>query len=324
MFLPLLLMLGVSAPSFQAASASTDLASLIRNLPAEAAQAKDPSPVEPLADRLAEAPLQEVEANLPALIALTESSNDRTRSFAELSLLGVEGMAGKSPHFDSERIKLLSPYAARLIPHLFDPSTLGATVILLSNLASVRPLPPDLLRLLTNALADPRSTQPLPLPPSQLPRPKMIVGPAIVDILLRAGATFHLDSTTHITEGSDSAEVQQAILRFLRRPDQTDSSIGQTIHVMALAQPQNPKLNADLLRFLDSKDPTVQMEMLRNLTRLTFTPADFANAKAHLSNMVSDPATSSEFRTVANTILPCWDNNRHHLCQDISNAVNVK
>jgi hypothetical protein len=314
MLLPLFFMLAVGGSPFQAVPVATDLASLIRNLPAEVAQAKDSLVAESIANRLADAPLQEVEANLPALIALIESSDDKTRGFAELSLLGLEGMAGTSPHIDVERTKLLLPYTGRLVPHLFDSYTFGITGILLSNLAYARPMPPDFIPLLADALADPRSTQPLPLPPSKMPSSEVIAGPAIVDILLRAGATFHLDPTTHITEGSDSPEAQQIILRFLHRSDQTGSSISQTIRAIGLAKPQNPELNADLLQLLDSKDPAIQMEILRNLPRFT-SPANFANAKVHLSNMLSDPAMSFEFRTLANTILSCWDNDQHYICQ---------
>jgi hypothetical protein len=66
-----------------------------------------------------------------------------------------------------------------------------------------------------------------------------------VGILLVAGASFYADPVTHITEGSDTEEVQQAILRFLHRSDQTSRTIAATIRTIALAQPQNPNLNDD-------------------------------------------------------------------------------
>lgn len=141
------------------------------------------------------------------------------------------------------------------------------------------------------------------------------MGAGVAGILLNAGASFHLDPVTHITEGSDTEEVQQAILRFLRRPDQTFQSIAQTIRIIALAQPQNPSLNDDLLRFLDSDDSMLRMELLRNLTRLTFSQTASTSAKAHIAQMISGTSTSNEFRTTANAILLCWDNNRHHPCQ---------
>jgi hypothetical protein len=184
-----------------------------------------------------------------------------------------------------------------------------------------------MLPLLFYALDDPRSTKPLPPlqnQPDRSSKSDIYVGPGIVAILLNSGATFYRDPVTHITEGSDTAEVQHAILLFLHRSDQTNRSITQTIQAIALAQPQNPELNADLLRLLDSDDSMVRVEMLQSLPRLTFAPADFAEAKAHVTRMASDPAASSEFRTTANTILPCWDNDRHHACQYMQNSVNVR
>jgi hypothetical protein len=60
----------------------------------------------------------------------------------------------------------------------------------------------------------------------------------------------------------------------------------------------------------------VRMELLRNLTRLTFSQTAFTSAKAHIAQMVSEPSTSTEFRTTASAILLYWDNNRHHPCQE--------
>lgn len=280
-------------------------------------------PTVKLSESLTNAPLNEVERNLPALIALTESSDDRTRTFAELSLLGVEGMAGDSPRIDTERSKLLLPYLDRFPPRLFDAATAAPAILLLNTFAAIRPLAPGILPLLTHALDDPRSTQPLLSPQHTPDSPGFIVGPDIVYILLQAGATFHLDPATHIIEGSDSPEIQQIIRRFLHRSDQTSRSISETIHTLALAQPQNPELNADLLRFLDSDDPALRLAILNDLPRLTFPPSDFAAAKEHLKSLASDPAASPQFRATAQTILGCWNNDRHHDCIYVPDAVNV-
>jgi hypothetical protein len=146
---------------------------------------------------------------------------------------------------------------------------------------------------LIRALDDPKSTQPLPSPKD--PEDKI-----------------YADPVTHISEGSSMPEAQQAVRRFLHRSDQTATSIAQTIRTIALAQPQNPELNDDLVRFLDSSEPVVRMALLTNLPRITFSPATFAATKTHLVQLASDPSASSEFRTAANTIIACWDNDRHH------------
>lgn len=317
--LPLLLVtyLGMSVAAFQSAATPPDLASLIRALPT-AAKLNDPTTIVNLSKALGDVPLKTVETALPALIDLTESPESRTRFHAVVSLIGLEGVDANPPRFDTERLRLLLPYVPRLAPRLFDPATAGACYLVFNSLAHIRPVSPDLSRVLLQALDDPRSTR--PLPPlkdvqNSLPPTEDSMGAGIVAALLSAGASFHLDPVTHITEGSDTEEVQQAILRFLHRPDQTSRTIAETIRTIALAQPQNPNLNDDLLRFLDSDDPAVRMELLRNLTRLSFSQAAFASAKAQVAQMVSDPSTSNEFRTTASAILLCWDNNRHHSCQ---------
>ncbi len=138
-----LLLIAASSALFQAASNSPDLASLIRDLPAKAADGTDPTPVVQPAEKLGAAPLQEVEANLPVLIALTETSDDRTRSFAVFSLMGMEGMSGNPPNrMDKEKIKLLLPYTSRLAPRLFDPATAAAAILILNPMAGMRPLSP--------------------------------------------------------------------------------------------------------------------------------------------------------------------------------------
>jgi hypothetical protein len=126
-----------------------------------------------------------------------------------------------------------------------------------------------------------------------------------VAVLLNAGVTFHFDPVTDITEGSDSPEVQQAILRFLHRSEHTNRSLAQTINTLADAQPQNPQLNADLLRLLDSSDPMLRVGLLQYLPRLTLPPTDFTTAEAYVAQMASDPSAWPEFRTTAKTILPC-------------------
>ena len=311
-------LLSTSISFGQSSTTPPDLPSLIRNLP-EAAAHHDPDGLVSLSEALAKTSLNDLQANLPALIALTESPNEFVRSFAVLSLAGLSEQPG--PGIDSQRRRLLVPYLSRLAPRLLDPATEAPAYFVFNSIASLRPLPTELLPILTRALDDPKSTQPLPSP--QGSQDKSYAGPGIAAILLLAGASFHAHPVTHITEGSSLPEAQQAVRGFLHRSDQTAPSIAQTIQMIALAQPQNPELNYDLVRFLDSSDPAVRMTLLTNLPRITFSPAIFSATKTHLGQLASDPSTSSEFRTAAHTILACWNNDRHHACQYIPNTVTV-
>jgi hypothetical protein len=305
----------------QSTPASTNLFTLTQNL-ADAATHHDPLEVAKLSEALGSAPLKDVEGDLPLLIALTESAVDNTRAFAVLSLIGLSGTTDShGPRVDTERLRLLVPYLPRLAPRLLDPVTVGPAYFVFNLAATLRPPPTEMLPLLTRALENPITTH--PLAPARGPEYRGSAGPGIVAILLIAGASFHADPVTRITEGSSSPEAQQTILRYLHRPDQTAQSIAETIRVIALAQPQNPELNDDLMRFLDSNDASLRMALLMNLPRITLSPAAFTATKAHLVQLAADPSQSPEFRSAANVILACWDNDRHHNCQYIPDSVTV-
>ncbi len=297
-------LLSTSISLGQSSATPPDLPSLIRNLP-EAAAHHNPDALESLSEALAKAPLTDLQANLPALIALTESPDELVRPFAVLSLAGLSEQPGP----DRQRRQLLVPYLSRLAPRLLDPATEAPAYFFFNSIASLRPPPAELLPILIRALDDPKSIQPLPSPNNPQGQ---VIGPGIAAILLIAGASYRADPVTHITEGSSLPEAQQAVRRFLHRSDQTATSIAQTIRTIAIAQPQNPELNDDLARFLDSSEPVVRMALLTNLPRITFSPATFAATKTHLVQLASDPSASSEFRIAANTIIACWDNDRHH------------
>jgi len=301
-------LLSTSITFGQSSATPPDLPSLIRNLPEVAAHHNLDGLVS-LSEALANAPLKDVEAYLPALIELTESTDENLRSFGVLSLMGLSGIDSPARRVDTERLRLLVAYLPRLAPRLLDPATEAPAYFVFNSIASLRPPPPELLPILIRALDDPKSIQPLPSPNNPQGQ---VIGPGIAAILLIAGASYHADPVTHITEGSSLPEAQQAVRRFLHRSDQTATSIAQTIRTIALAQPQNPELNDDLVRFLDSSEPVVRMALLTNLSRITFSPATFAATKTHLVQLASDPSASSEFRTAANKIIACWDNDRHH------------
>lgn len=295
--------------SSQAPSQSPDLALLIGDLPA-AAHRNDMMAAVSLSEHLMSAPIEQVQADLPALIVHTESTEGPVRSLAVLSLIGLEGIRENKPTpIDTERLNLLAPYIPRLAPRLLDPTTAPTALILFDALSLIRPVPDQLSRILIQTLDAPGSTQPIKRDSGD-----MILSFGIVRAVVDVGATYHSDPATHITEGTDSPEVRTAILRFLHRPDQTPQSLAETIRCLAHSQPQNPDVNADLLRFLDSADPTIRMELVHDLPSLTLQQTDFSAAKEKLARIAADPSAPSELSGAANSILPCWNNNRHHPC----------
>ncbi len=202
------------------------------------------------------------------------------------------------------------PYLSRLEPRLTDAaaSCRALSLMLFEALAAIRPAPPELIEAGLSALKSSQSTRPTAGESS--PGPSL--GAQMLWVLLPAGAEFHVDPATHITEGRDSEEVQAAVIEFLRRSDQTTESLSESIRALALAQPQNPAVNADLLRLLDSPDVEVQKALLQNLPKLTLPPKEFERARSRVKAMSADSNTPEDLRRMASELLPCWSNDRHH------------
>ena len=262
------------------------------------------------------ASIAEIKQELPALVGLTESPNLQQRGNALLVLYAI---AAGQPENSRERDILaegaIVPYISRLAPRFNDPSTSnrGLTLVLFQALATVRPAPPKLLKVALAVLQDPQSTQATPDTTRKSPNGKApSIGPQVLWVILSADATFHRDPATNIPEGQDSPEVQQAIVTFLRRPDQTAESLSETVRALALAQVQNPPVNAELLRLLDSTDPIVQRAILSHIATLTLTPEDFASAHDRVTQFAANATTPAEIQKLAKALLTCWSNNRHH------------
>ena len=266
------------------------------------------------------ASIAEIKQELPAIVGLTESLNPQLRGNALLILYGIaeRQKAGLAENRRELAVDAIVPYISRLAPRLKDPSTSnqGLSLILFQALATVRPAPPELLKVALTVLQDPQSTQATPDTTRKSPTGKApSIGPQMLWVLLSADATFYRDPATNITEGRDSPQVQQAILTFLRRSDQTAESLSETVRALALAQVQNPAVNKELLRLLDSPDPVVQRAILGHIATLTLTPDDFASAHVRVTRLAANAATPIEIQKLAKTLLTCWSNDRHHdLC----------
>ncbi len=268
------------------------------------------------------ASLSEIKQELPAIVGLTESSNDHQRENALIVLFAI-GMRQKTRlpenrrEMDMQGNEAIVPYISRLAPRLTDSWTPNRriTLILFNGLAAVRPVPPELLETGFTILQDPGSTRTITdtTEPS-LTRNEPAIGPQMLWVLLRAGATYHRDPVTNITEGEDSPEVQEAIIAFLRRSDQTPSSVAESIRALTLAQAQNPNVNGALLRFLDSSNPEMQRVVLTSIRGLTLTPEDYASARARVTHTAKDTAMPPDIQKLASDVLSCWPNDRHHAC----------
>jgi hypothetical protein len=314
LFASALLFLVAGSAMAQLSTGPRTLASIPQELKANPDRV-DPEWTEGLDEVVKSATPAAIKEAVPEVVALTESSNPKLSSEALLVLYAIA--TGPSTREGGSNFELMVPYILRLAPRLMDASasTRGMSLILFQGLAGVRPAPPELVQVAIAVLRDPRSTQLMPDTTNKSPTGKTSsMGAQVLWVLLPAGASVHRDPETKIIEGQDSTEVQEAILTFLRRPDQTSESLSECIRAMAVAQPQNPAVNAQLIRLLDYPDVAVRETVLRHITSLTLTPEDFSYAKGRVARIVTDAAEPSELKQLANSILPCWQNDRHIPC----------
>ena len=108
--------------------------------------------------------------------------------------------------------------------------------------------------------------------------------------------------------------MQAAVIQFLARPDQTPSSLAETVRVLAVAQAQNPEVNAHLIPLLSSPDQRVQLALLQHLNSLTLPRAAYTAARAKVTQMAADPAAPPLVRSYGTQLLSCWSNDRHRMC----------
>jgi len=275
-------------------------------------------PARGLEDSLNAASIAEIRQEVPELVRLTESPDFQQRGNALLVLSGIVARqkAGLTENFrqlDVAAGEAIMPYIPRIAPRLTDPSTRGLALILFVSLASVRPVSHELIKMALTVLQDPQSTQETINPLKKSPFNEVpSIGPQMLWVLLPADATFYRNPVTDITEGRDSPEVQQAIVNFLRRPDQTAESLSESIRALEISQVENPAVNAELSRLLGSTNPVVQTAILSHMVRFTLTAEDFASAHARVTQIAANPDTPIEIQKLAKTLLACWTNDRHH------------
>jgi hypothetical protein len=266
------------------------------------------------------ATIAEIRQVLPALVSLSESPIAPLRTNALLALYAIAGRnkAGLPENHREQDLmagETMIPYLSRLEPRLMDSATpsRALSLMLFEELAALRPTPPELIKAALTVLKSSQSTQPMPDTTQKSPTGMTSSpGPQMLWVLLPAAADFYVDPATNITEGRDSAEVQEAIIQFLHRSDQTRESLSESIRALAVAQPQNPAVNAELLPLLNSQDVSVQEALLQNIARLTLTSKDFASARTRVASIETNPKTPMDLRQIASALLQCWSNDRHH------------
>ena len=110
-----------------------------------------------------------------------------------------------------------------------------------------------------------------------------------------------------------SAEVDDAIVAFLDRPDQTKSTIGDCLHTLALSYASERVNNEALTQVFERKAMTVYL--LQFVTWLRLTPNQLAEQQERLVALSIDVLAHPELRKAAVAVAGCWNGERGGRCQ---------
>ncbi len=106
--------------------------------------------------------------------------------------------------------------------------------------------------------------------------------------------------------------VDEAILAFLARPDQTPQTLREVVRSISL-NPQDERLN-QAVEQVALQPPALSAETISYLPRFEVEPAFFERQKIRLKQIAEDRSQPEELRQTARQIGMCWDNDRHHAC----------
>jgi hypothetical protein len=109
-----------------------------------------------------------------------------------------------------------------------------------------------------------------------------------------------------------SPAVDDAMIAFLDRPDQTQSTLSDCLHHLALAA-AGDRVNDEALRRVFEQN-AMTVFLLQFLTNLRLTPAQFTAQHARLVALSNDQAATPVLRHAAQTVAACWTGDRHVHC----------
>lgn len=240
-----------------------------------------------LAEALGKAPLSEVKEVLPAIMQAVDDKNPAIRTLALNSLVAIQSRSNPDRTLRGDALPLLEPEIPRIAAHLTDDDThIRSTAA--NVLGGFSPKPPETV-----------------FPPliAYLKRDDAVssVGSSIVFQLVR------LDP--------QRPPVATAITGFLNRNDQTPDCLISSIDAIAHAPTQNEAIDTGVVHNLDPPRPTaVRIAVIRDLPELQLPGDVFTATQARLRQIAASEQEDATVRTAANSILPCWTNDRHTPC----------
>ncbi len=113
-----------------------------------------------------------------------------------------------------------------------------------------------------------------------------------------------------------SAEVDNAMVAFLDRSDQTKSTLGESLHTLALSHASERVNDEALRRVFEGRAMTIYL--LQFVTSLRLTPAQLAIQKERLVALSNDASARPALRRAATTVATCWNGEHTSRCQPSS------
>ena len=112
------------------------------------------------------------------------------------------------------------------------------------------------------------------------------------------------------------AQVDDAIVAFLDRPDQTKSTIGESLHTLALSH-ASERVNDEAIRqVFERKAMTVYL--LQFVAWMRLTPSQLTAQKERLVTLSNDGSVRPELRKAAGIVAAYWTGEREGRCQPLT------
>jgi HEAT repeat protein len=239
-----------------------------------------------LAEALGKAPLADIKEVLPDIMQAVDDKNPAVRTLALDSIVAIESRSNPDHSLRGDALPLLEPEIPRIAAHLTDDDT-----HIRSTTASV----------LGGFVIKPPDAVFAPLI-AYLKREDAVssVGSSVVFDLVRLGP--------------QRPAVAAAIIAFISRPDQTPDSLISSIDAIAHAQTHNEEIDTAVAHDLDISRPAIRIAVIRDLPELQLPDGVFAATQTRLRQIAASDQEDAAVRAAANSILPCWVNDRHKPC----------
>ena len=239
-----------------------------------------------LAEALGKAPLPDIKEVLPDIMQAVDDKNPAVRTLALDSIVAIESRSNPDHTLRGDALPLLEPEIPRIAAHLTDddPHIRSTTASVLGGFVIK---PPD-------AVFSPLI--------AYLKRDDAVspVGSSVVFDLVRLGP--------------QRPGVAAALIAFISRPDQTLESLVSSIDAIAHAQTHNEEIDTAIAHDLDIPRPAVRLAIIHDLPELQLPDEVFVITQTRLRQIAASDQEDPAVRAAANTILPCWVNDRHKPC----------